>query len=248
MMGRAEGCLWEPGFHQNRCAMTMEELCKFKYLINVVGNWYSSRLKYLFLCNSTVIHVRYYALDALTADGADDAWEFFQSHLLPGVHYVHVADVRQVPRTIERLRRNDQWARGIAERGTRLMEQLDMMQVSRYTYELLKAYSALQSFKPLPRPASRRILCEDDLYRHYHTHSPRIRGYNLLSFITQDNSTCVKPINASQKFGPPGWGGAFNGTRVSCMAELEQEHMEQTCDEHYAQTAKQYGHFTRHPS
>jgi len=38
----------------------MDDVCRYKYLINVSpGGSYSGRLKYLFLCGSVVLHVKY---------------------------------------------------------------------------------------------------------------------------------------------------------------------------------------------
>ena len=46
---------WLKGVQRDKCFLPFEELCRFRYLINIGGNTYSNRLKFLFLCNSVVI-------------------------------------------------------------------------------------------------------------------------------------------------------------------------------------------------
>ena len=41
-----------------RCGPSFEELCKYKYLLNVGSNGYANKLKYLFLTGSVVIWVK----------------------------------------------------------------------------------------------------------------------------------------------------------------------------------------------
>ena len=41
-----------------RCGLSFEELCKYKYLLNVGSNGYANKLKYLFLTGSVVIWVK----------------------------------------------------------------------------------------------------------------------------------------------------------------------------------------------
>ena len=36
--------------------------------------------------------------------------------------------------------------------------------------------------------------------------------------MTGDNSTCMRPIAPGTKLGPPGWGGAYNGSKPRCVA------------------------------
>ena len=55
--------------------------------------------------------------------------------------------------------------------------------------------------------------CEDDLVRHYDR-----AAENVPRYITHDNSTCLRPPAPGEKLGPPGWGGAWAGTHVPCLA------------------------------
>ena len=41
-----------------RCGLSFEEVCRYKYMLNVGSNGYANKLKYLFLCGSVVIWVR----------------------------------------------------------------------------------------------------------------------------------------------------------------------------------------------
>ena len=59
-----------------RCGLSFEEVCRYKYMLNVGSNGYANKLKYLFLCGSVVIWVRKDSLNH----------EFFERHLVPGVH------------------------------------------------------------------------------------------------------------------------------------------------------------------
>ena len=59
-----------------RCVLSFEEICRYKYMLNVGSNGYANKLKYLFLCGSVVIWVRKDSLNH----------EFFERHLVPGVH------------------------------------------------------------------------------------------------------------------------------------------------------------------
>ena len=42
----------------NECALSFEEMCRYRYLVNVGSNGYANKMKYLFLCGSVVITVR----------------------------------------------------------------------------------------------------------------------------------------------------------------------------------------------
>ena len=40
-----------------RCGLSFEEVCRYKYMLNVGSNGYANKLKYLFLTGSVVIWV-----------------------------------------------------------------------------------------------------------------------------------------------------------------------------------------------
>jgi hypothetical protein len=87
--------LAEPkGVVKGLCSFSYEQLCRFKYLINAsVGGTYSGRLKYLFLCGSVVIQVKY----------SDDVGEFYEKAFTPGLHYYIVDTPEEIPALIEHL-------------------------------------------------------------------------------------------------------------------------------------------------
>jgi hypothetical protein len=77
-----------------KCGLSFEELCRYKYLLNVGSNGYANKLKYLFLTGSVVIWVRKDSLN----------YEFFEHQFVPNVHYVAVDTVEEVrhPPTLTR--------------------------------------------------------------------------------------------------------------------------------------------------
>ena len=58
-----------------------------------------------------------------------------------------------------------------------------------------------------------RIDCEDDLWRHYALSHGWLSGY-----LTQDNASCLHPPRAGAVLSPPGWGGAYAGSKPRCYA------------------------------
>ena len=88
-----------------RCGLSFEELCRYKYLLNVGSNGYANKLKYLFLTGSVVIWVKKDSLN----------YEFFEHQFVPGVHYVSVETVEEVPDMIRRLQADPAYARAIAK-------------------------------------------------------------------------------------------------------------------------------------
>jgi len=184
-----------------RCGLSFEELCRYKYALNVGSNGYANKLKYLFLTGSVVIWVRKDSLN----------YEFFEGHFVPGVHYASVEVVDEVPDMIRRLQADPTWAESMARAGQRQMASMDVDEVANYCYQMLKGYAALQRFKPRRDPRSWEVNCEDDLVRHYD------RGTMLQDlYLVEDNSSCLRPPTTT--VGPPGWGGAWQGSHPPCLA------------------------------
>ena len=96
------------GLQEDKCALSFEEMCGYRYLVNVGSNGYANKLKSLFLCGSVVINVESSAPNK----------EFFEHQLLPGVHYVSVREATDVPRVVRELEENKSRARSIAAAGT----------------------------------------------------------------------------------------------------------------------------------
>ena len=131
--------------------------CKSKYLLNWPGNTYSARLKYLLLCGSVVVH-------------SDNGWfEFYYPLLTHGQHIMKTRTLTQ-PRDVthnlhnlvQHLRTNPKRSQKIAEAGQHFAnEVLSPANIKDYWYRLLKAYSALQTFKVELHPDA--ILLGDSL-------------------------------------------------------------------------------------
>ncbi len=191
------------GVLANRCSLNFEDMCRYKYLLNVGSNGYANKLKYLFLCGSVVIWVRKDSLNH----------EFFERHFVPGVHYAPVDTVDEVPDTIRRLKADDAYARSIALAGQSRMAQMDTDEVANFCASMLRGYAKLQRFKPQRDPRSWEVNCEDDLIRHYDR-----GGMIETRYVTQDNASCLRPPQPGAVLGPPGWGGAYAGSHSPCLA------------------------------
>ena len=64
-----------------------------------------------------------------------------------------------------------------------------------------------------PQKGAVRIDCEDDLWRHYALARDWVNLYKM-----EDNATCVHPPEPGAEVGPPGWGGAYLGSKPRCTA------------------------------
>ena len=115
------------GYQQHVCYMTFVEQCSYKYLLNSASIGYANKFKYLLLCGSVVIYVR---------DGMSHK-EFYEYGLLPGVHYVSVADATAVPAMVRWLKEHDTYARAVAMAGRARMASLTVEAVADFMGELL---------------------------------------------------------------------------------------------------------------
>ena len=186
--------------------MRFEDQCGYKYLLNSASIGYANKFKYLLLCGSVVIYVR---------DGMVHK-EFYEYGLLPGVHYVAVDKAQDVPAMVRWLRQNDDYARAVALAGRARMATLHIDAVSDFMAELLTQYAKLQTFAPTPAKGAIKVNCEDDLWRHYARDPPWMHHY-----LSYDNATCIQPPSAANggvPLGPPGWGGAYKGSKPRCVA------------------------------
>jgi len=190
------------GFQQHKCYMTFLEQCSYKYLLNSASIGYANKFKYLLLCGSVVIYVR---------EGMQHK-EFYEYGLVSGVHYVSVDTAADVPAMVRWLKEHDDYARAVALAGRARMATLDIDAVADFMAELLKQYAKLQTFRVTPSKGAVRIQCEDDLWRHY----ARDPGW-MDHYVSEDNSTCITPPPVSG-LGPPGWGGAYAGSKPRCVA------------------------------
>jgi len=195
------------GYQKHLCFMTFTEQCSYKYLLNSASIGYANKFKYLLLCGSVVIYVN---------DGMLHK-EFYEYGLVPGVHYVTVPHADAVPAMVQWLRKNDGYARAVAAAGRARMASVDVDGVSDFMAELLRQYAAKQAFRVQPQPGAVEISCEDDLWRHY-ARDP----FWMAHYLTQDNSTCIQPVTPGAPLTAPGWGGAYRGSKVRCVASHDQ--------------------------
>jgi hypothetical protein len=165
----------------------------------------SSARRYLLLCGSVVIYVQ---------DGMVNK-EFYEYGLLAGVHYVTAPTAADVPGVVRHLRSHDSYARSVAYAGRARIAALDVRAIAAFNAELFRQYAVKQRFRVTPLPGAVRIECEDDLWRHY----ARDPGF-LRHYLVQDNDTCIHKI--SGPFRAPGYGGAYNGSKVRCIAAHDQ--------------------------
>ena len=191
------------GYQKHKCFMRFEDQCGYKYLLNSASIGYANKFKSLLLCGSVVLYVR---------DGMSHK-EFYEYGLLPGVHYVAVDRATDVPAMVRWLREHDDYARAVALAGRARMASLDTDAVADFTAELLTQYAAKQTFRVAPSRGAVKIACEDDLWRHY-ARDP----FWLKLYLMEDNATCIRPPKPGTTFGPPGYGGAYMGSKVRCAA------------------------------
>jgi len=209
-----EGLGDKGGYQADKCSMSFEELCRYKYLVNVGSNGYANKLKYLFLCNSVVLHV---------SDGSPNK-EFFEAHLVAGMHYYAVKTPEDVPEAVRYLRDNPTVAQSIAAAGTKRMSTMDFYEVTHYLATMFKEYGQRMNYKPVPDPRSFEVNCEDDLWRHYNIHG------ELLVHLTEDNTTCLFPPDPRVPLGPPAWGGYWRGSGVECHVANDLPEVPDACD------------------
>eukprot|EP00966_Prymnesium_polylepis_P189030 4379705-Prymnesium_polylepis.1 len=46
-------------------------------------------------------------------------------------------------------------------------------------------------------------------------------------YLTHDNTTCITPIPDGARVDAPGWGGAYRGSKVRCVASHDQRQIAQ---------------------
>ena len=177
--------------------------CGYKYLLNSASIGYANKFKSLLLCGSVVIYVR---------EGMHHK-EFYEYGLLAGVHYVAVDTAADVPAKVRWLREHDDYAHAVAQAGRARMASLNADGLGDFMAVLLRQYAKRQRFVAKPQPGAVHINCEDDLFRHYALSRPWLDSYLMM-----DNATCVHPPQRGARLTPPGWGGAYRGSKPRCYA------------------------------
>lgn len=124
---------------------TLEQNCNYKYLLHQEGVSYSSRLKYLLLCGSTVI---YRVLED---------WEEYWYHLLENgtniIFFKGQNNEEELLKTVDNLIHDEENAKKIGQRGQQLVKHyLSEKGVLCYWWKLLQEYGKLFQYKPTVHP------------------------------------------------------------------------------------------------
>jgi protein glucosyltransferase len=222
------------GVREPGCRYSPPDYCRYKYLLNLgSGGAYANKFKYMLLCGSAVIHV---------ADNNGNQ-EFWQSQLVPGVHFLQVATAAEVPALLRRLRADpaaEAHARRVGAAGAARMGALSLAEVMTYCAKLLRGYAARQAFVPRPAEGAFEVNCVDDLWRHYDKDS---RAPWFRHMLTEDNATCIR--TPTPPFAPPAFGGAYRGTRVPCRAANNEQLRVVRCSPHANLTAERRAYLQR---
>jgi len=124
--------------------VSLSHHCKHKFLFNYRGVAASFRLKHLFLCGSTVLHV------------GEEWLEFWYPSLVPWYHYIPVpssASQSQLLAILEFLSHHRDLAQEIAENGKHfVVSHLRMEDVSCYWAQLLTQYTKLLKYNVIKDP------------------------------------------------------------------------------------------------
>ncbi|KAK9812687.1 hypothetical protein WJX72_002054 [[Myrmecia] bisecta] len=127
--------------------VSLVEHCRYKYLLHMPGNFFSARLRYLLMCNSTVIF-------------PDPGWyEFWYQILEDDKHFIKVDAVDEtnrgnhLRRVVEQLEGNQELAKAIARQGMELIQTtLTPEAVKSYWLMVFAKYASLQRFQPTLHP------------------------------------------------------------------------------------------------
>eukprot|EP01112_Ceratiomyxa_fruticulosa_P004876 TRINITY_DN1543_c0_g3_i1.p1 TRINITY_DN1543_c0_g3~~TRINITY_DN1543_c0_g3_i1.p1 ORF type:complete len:429 (-),score=64.68 TRINITY_DN1543_c0_g3_i1:72-1358(-) len=130
----------------NAGIVPLERLCDYNYLFHFEGVSYSSRMKYLMMCNSTVIwghHTIFRPVKYI---------EFWYDLLIPYKNYIPFEPVEKenLADVLKFLRENEEKAREIAYNGYKLtLTTLSRENIECYWQTLLKEYGSRIDYKPI---------------------------------------------------------------------------------------------------
>lgn len=131
--------------------------CQYQYKIYAEGYAWSVSLKYIVSCGSLtlIISPQYEDFFSRGLIAKKNYWPVF---LLPTPDGL----CRSVKFAVDWGNSNPSEAQRIGKRGQNFMETLSMERVYDYMFHLIKEYSKMQDFKPVP-PSSALQVCEDSL-------------------------------------------------------------------------------------
>ena len=128
--------------HGTHTYTSLEDHCNYKYLLHQEGNSYSSRIKYLLLCGSTVVYNRI------------EFWEEYWYHLLQHSKNIFLIQAKDketiITQTLEYLQQHQQLAQTIGNQGRQLVRTyLNQYSINCYWWKLLNKYANLFRYKPI---------------------------------------------------------------------------------------------------
>ena len=124
---------------------TLEDHCKFKYLLHIEGGSYSSRLKYLLLCGSTVIYDR--------GNHWDEYWYHLLEHNQNVILFEKGGNETEFNKTLDYLIKNEDKAKEIGNQGRQLVSHyLSENAISCFWWKILDEYGKLIGYKPTLHP------------------------------------------------------------------------------------------------
>jgi len=124
---------------------TLEQHCSYKYLLHLEGASYSSRIKYLLLCGSTVVF------------NVIEYWEEYWYHLLENgkniIFFNGNLNETALNSTLDFLKNNEDRAKDIGARGRQIVQNyLNEHAVGCYWWKLLHEYGKLVGYEPTLHP------------------------------------------------------------------------------------------------
>ncbi|CAF1010659.1 unnamed protein product [Adineta steineri] len=124
---------------------TLEQHCNYKHLLHLEGNTYSSRLKYLLLCGSSVVY-----------DPIEHYEEYWYHLLENGKNVIFVERINNeiaFNKTLQFLQNHENVTKEIGKQGQQLVQNyLNEHAVSCYWRNLLHEYAKLFGYKPTLHP------------------------------------------------------------------------------------------------
>jgi protein glucosyltransferase len=129
---------------------TLEGHCNYKYLLHLPGITYAARLKYLLLCNSTVVA----PMLGISGSQKKGGWfEFYYSALEAGTHYIDSGSIANLSGTINALQADQENAELVARQGHAwALHSLSMPNIWCYWRRLLIEYGKRQKFRVVLHP------------------------------------------------------------------------------------------------
>eukprot|EP01038_Epipyxis_sp_PR26KG_P015338 gene15338-20669_t len=143
--------------------VTITEICQHQYLLSLPGGIsYSSRLKYLLLCNSTVIIMDDY-VKTIEGNLTMKYEEWFYPALIPWVHYVPAHNGTHLNDVMEYLLKHPEISAQIANNGAEFASVvLHPTCVLYYWLEILQQYANRMTYRAKV-PAAKAILLTNSL-------------------------------------------------------------------------------------